>query len=283
MMDVQVRSLTQPVGIVRMVAVVFACLSFSLVASVGHQLPSYWAWCMFTWCFCCFFTLLILILECTSLSTKVPFSWDDFTIAFAMLATLMCLAASVIYPTFFTCKTCYRQISAAVLSWLCLGAYAGEVALTRLRPSGQISGFLSTVPGLLKMLEAFVACIIFTSLNPGRYSKFPGLQWCVAIYSLCFIFAILIIIVTTGKLVSFFPIPFDKLVTVYNIVAAMMYLTAMVIWPLYSFQSNSRPPDCGQPCAWDNLVVVTIMSIVNFIVYTADSVYSVFVVFFTQQ
>ncbi|KAM4598277.1 uncharacterized protein ACJ7VT_021800 [Polymixia lowei] len=278
-----VEALTHPVGGMRIAAAILTCLSFSLVASVGYNPYSYWPWCMFTWCFCCFFTLLILVLEFTNLSTKVPISWDDFTTAFAMLAALMCLAASIIYPTFFTCKTCYRQIGASVVSWLCFGVYAGEVALTRLRPRGQISGFLSTVPGLLKILETFVACIIFTSLDPGRYSAAPGLQWCVAVYSLCFISAIVIILLTIGQLLSFFPFSFDKLVTVYNVVAAVMYMTVMVIWPFYSFQNNGRPNDCGHVCAWDKLVVVTFMSIINFIIYTIDTVYSIRLVFFSTE
>ncbi|KAM3863854.1 myeloid-associated differentiation marker homolog [Diretmus argenteus] len=277
-MNVEVRSLIQPVGVMRIVATILTCLSFSLVATVGYVSSSYWAWCMFTWCFCCFFTLLILILEFTTLSTKVPFSWDDFTTAFAMLATLMCLVVSIIYPTFFTCKTCYYEIGATLVSWLCFGVYAGEVVLTRLRPSGQNSGFLSTVPGILKMLETFLACLIFTSLDPDCYSDHPGLQWCVAVYCLCFILAILIMLPTMGQLLSFLPFSFEKLVIIYNIVAVMMYMTAMVVWPLYSF-NNGR---CANS-AWNKLVVVTCMTVVNFIIYTIDTVYSIRLVFCTQD
>ncbi|XP_028455008.1 myeloid-associated differentiation marker homolog [Perca flavescens] len=278
MVGVDLRALTQPVGIMRIMATILACMCFSLVATVGHVPSPYWAWCMFTWCFCCFFTLLILILEFTTVNAKLPFAWDDFTTAFAMLASLMCLAVSIIYPTFFTCKTCHRQIGASVVSWFCFGVYVGEVALTRLRPSGQVSGFLSTLPGIMKMLETFLACLIFTSLEKSQFNS-PGLQWCVAVYSLCFIFAILIILLTITQLTSFFPFSFDKLVIVYNILAAVMYLTAMVIWPLYSFRNNERPSICGHPCAWDKLVVVTFMTIFNVIVYTLDTAYSIRLVF----
>ncbi|KAG7460138.1 hypothetical protein MATL_G00218080 [Megalops atlanticus] len=281
MVTLDVRTLTVPVGIVRMLEVILSCISFSLVASVGHNSSSFWAWCMFTWCFCCFMTLLILITELTHLSEKVPISWDDFTTAFAMLATLMVLAASVIYPTYFTCSACSRQIAATAISCLCFVAYAVEVGLTRARP-GEISSFLSTVPGLLKVLEAFVACIIFISLDPGRYSRFPGLQWCVAVYSLCFIFALLIILFTIGRLLSLFPFPFDRVLTCYNILAVMMYMTAVVIWPLYAFQKNPRPSGCNH-CSWDSLVVVSFMTCVNLIVYIVDTVYSVRLVFFVTQ
>lgn len=282
MIHVDLRSLTQPVGIMRIMATVLTCMSLSLVATVGHSSSSYWAWCMFTWCFCFFFTLLILILEFTTVSTKLPFAWDDFTAAFAILASLMHLATSIIYPTFFTCKNCNLQIGASVVSWVCFAVYTGEVVLTRLRPSGQTSGFLSTVPGIMKMLESLLACLIFTSLETGQYVGSPGLQWCVAVYSLCFIFAIIIILLTTGQLTSFFPFSFDQLAVAYNILAAVMYMTAMVIWPLYSLSNNKRPSDCGHHCGWDKLVVVTFMTILNFIVYTLDAVYSVYLVFFVR-
>ena len=279
-MNVSVRSLTDPVGLLRIVALVLTCMSFGLVASVGviaSQESSYWAWCMFTWSFCCFFTLVILILEFTTLSAKVPVSWEDFTTAFAMLATLMCLAASAIYSAFFTCSTCPRQIGGTITSWFCFLTYGSEVVLTRLRPRGQISGFLSTVSGLLKILETFVACIIFTSLDPAKYSGSPGLQWCVAVYCMCFICALLIILLTIGQLLSYFPVSFELLVTVSNVLAAMMYMTTMVIWPLYSFQGNFP-----NSALWNKLLVVTFMSIFNFIVYTIDSVFSIRLVFWPQ-
>lgn len=277
MVCVDYRSVTQPVGILRTIAAILTCMTFILVATAGYFSSPYWAWCMFTWCFCFFFTFFILILEFTTVNTKMPFAWDDFTAAFAMLASLMCLATSIIYPVFFTCKTCHRQIGASVVSWVCFGVYAGEVVLTRLRPCGQTSGFLSTVPGIMKMLETFLACLIFTSLE---HFGSPGLKWCVAVYCLCFIFAILIILLTLGQLTSSFPFSFDKLVIVYNILAAVMYITAMVIWPLYSFRNDCRPSDPAPLCTRDKLVVVTFMTTLNCIVYTLDTAYSIRLVFF---
>ncbi|XP_060946664.1 myeloid-associated differentiation marker homolog [Limanda limanda] len=280
---VDLRSLTQPVGILRTLAAILACMSFILAATGGSSSSSYWAWCMFTWCFCFFFTLLILILEFTAVSKKLPFAWDDFTAAFAMLASLMFLATSIIYPTFFTCTTCYHQIGASVVSWVCFGVYAGEVVLTRLRPCGENIGFLSTLAGIMKLLETFIACLIYTSLETKQYVNSPPLQWCVAVFSLCFILSIIIILLTLGQVTSFFPISFDKLVVVFNILAAVMYATAMVIWPVYSLHSNKRPGNCGHLCDWDKLVVVTFMAIFNFIVYTLDTAYSIRLVFFTSN
>ncbi|XP_048043719.1 myeloid-associated differentiation marker homolog-like [Megalobrama amblycephala] len=281
MVTLNTQSLTVPVGIIRLFEFVLTLITFSLVASVGHiGSASFWAWCMFTWCFCCFMTLLIIILELTSLNTKVPISWDDFTTAFAMLSTLMLLAASVIYPTIFVCSSCSIGIAATVISCVCFCLYAAEVGLTRAKP-GEISGFLSTVPGLLKVLEAFVACIIFICLDSVPYSQKPGLQWCVAVYSICFIVALLIIILTIGRLLARCPFPLDKCMTGYNILAILMYITAMVIWPIYSFDKHQRPQNCKH-CPWDSLVVVSCMTCINLIVYIVDAVYSVRLVFFVS-
>ncbi|XP_071383972.1 myeloid-associated differentiation marker homolog [Centroberyx affinis] len=281
MVTLDFGTLTVPVGIVRMMEVVLTCISFSLVASGAHSTNSFWTWCMFTWCFCFCLTLLILFLEFTHLNTKVPIAWDDFTTAFAMLATLMVLAASIIYPTFFTCSSCGKPIGATVTSCLAFILYATEVGLTRAKP-GEISGFLTTVPGLLKVLEAFVACIIFTCLDHSQYSKFPGLNWCVAVYSMCFIFALLVITFTIGRLLALFPAPFDKVLTCCNVLAVLMYMTAVVIWPVYSFQNNPRPNHCSPICQWDNLVVISFMTCFNLIAYIVDTVYSVRLVFISR-
>ncbi|KAM4531401.1 myeloid-associated differentiation marker homolog [Odontesthes bonariensis] len=275
------KSITQPVGIMRILVTILTCMCFILVATVGYDSSSYWGWCMFAWCFCCFLTLLIVILEFTSVSRKLPFAWDDFTAAFAILASLMCLSVSIIYPTFYTRNTNYRQIGASVVSWFCFAGYVGEVVLTHLRPRGETSGFLSTLPGIMKMLETFFSCLIFISLERGQYLGSPALQWCVAVYSLCFIFVILIMVCSLTRLKSMFPFSFDKLAIIYNIVAAVMYMTAMVIWPLYTF--SKRPPNCGHLCTWDKKVFVTIMTIFNCIVYTLDTMYMVYRVFFVSN
>lgn len=221
---------------------------------------------------------------------KAPFGWEDFTAAFAMLAGLMIFTASIVYPSFFTCKLlplsdpkCHRQIGASVVSWVCFFAYVGEVVLTRIKPQGENIGFLSTLPGIMKMLETFIACIIFTSLDNSQYSKRPELEWCVSVYSLCFIFAVVIIVISTAQLTSYSPIAFEKVMIVYNIMATLMYMSAMVLWPLFTFRNNPRPENCGFLCLWDRLVAITVMTIFNVIVYILDSAYSIYLIFFVGR
>nr|XP_061804863.1 myeloid-associated differentiation marker homolog [Nerophis lumbriciformis] len=285
MVTVNIRALTSPVGIVRILEVIFTCISFSLAASVITSTDSFWTFCMFTWCLCFAVTILILTVEFCNVNGSLYISWDDFTTAFAMLATLMELSASIIFANFFTCSTCAELIAACVTSFLAFILYATEVGLTRAR-AGEISGFLSTVPGLLKVLEAYVACIIFVCVQYVPYDFFPGLQWCVAVYSICLIFALLVIIFTICRLLSLFPAPFDKVLIVCNVLAVLMYITAVVIWPYYSLKDNPRPSYCNNfpnSCGWNLLVVISVMTCVNLIAYIVDTFYSFRLVFFISR
>ncbi|KAM6407937.1 myeloid-associated differentiation marker [Rhynochetos jubatus] len=280
-MAVNLRAVTSWVGIARLFAVVLSCLAFSLVASTGDFRGPYGTWCMFTWCFCFAVTLLVLLLELLELYPKLPLSWDDFTSAFSMLAALMVVTTSVVFPSIFISSPCSgskcaRQAVATAASCLCFLAYAVEVGLTRAKP-GDISSFLSTVPGLLKVFEAYVACLIFSLLDP--YGSEAGLQWCVAVYSICFIFTLLIIIFTIGRCLTYLPCPLEKMMVGYNALALMMYITATILWPLYSFRGRSRPDPCGRNCWWDRHLGVTFLTIFNLIAYLVDLVYSTKMVF----
>ncbi|NXY51462.1 MYADM protein, partial [Ceuthmochares aereus] len=274
------HAVTSWVGIARLFAVVLSCLAFSLVASTRDFWSSSGTWCMFTWCFCFAVTLLVLVLELLELYPKLPLSWDDFTSAFSMLAALMVFTTSVVFPSTFISSPCSgskcaRQAVATTASCLCFLAYALEVGLTRAKP-GDISSFLSTVPGLLKVFEAYVACLIFSLLD--TYSK-PGLQWCVAVYSICFIITFLIIVFTVGRCLAYLPFPLEKVMVGYNALALMMYITATVLWPLYSFKGTNRPDGCGRNCWWDRHLGVTFLTIFNLIAYLVDLVYSTRMVF----
>ncbi|XP_061702496.1 myeloid-associated differentiation marker-like [Syngnathoides biaculeatus] len=285
MVALDTRALTTPVGILRILEVILTCISFSLALSVGTSTDSFWTWCLFTWCFCFVVTILILSLEFLSLGSKLAISWEDFTTAFAMLATLMVFSTSVIFAFYFACSSCSKFIAACVTSFLAFILYATEVSLTRAKP-GEISGFLSTVPGLLKVLEAYVACIIFVCVRYVPYTHFPGLQWCVAVYSICFIFALLVIIFTICRLLSLSPVPFDKILIVCNVLAVLMYMTAVVLWPYYTLKDNPRPAICNQfpkSCGWNLLVVVTFMTIFNLVAYIVDTFYSFRLVFFMTR
>ncbi|KAM4697621.1 myeloid-associated differentiation marker-like [Rhinophrynus dorsalis] len=287
-LEMNYRSMISPLGIVRFFQVFLSCTSFSLVASVNAYHSEYGSWSMFTWIFCFVVTILIIVLELTGFYQRIPISWEDFTSAFSMLAALMLFTTSIMYPSIYLrggCSghSCACRGAATATSILCFFAYAIEVGLTRAKP-GEISGFLSTVPGLLKVFQAYVACIIFSLLPGTIYPYYGGLRWCVAVYSICFIITTLVIILTIGRLLANLPINFEKLLIGYNILSVAMYITVAVIWPYYCFKDfPTRPTDCSYGCFWDNDLAVTFLAYINLIAYIVDLVYSCKMVFFVSQ
>ncbi|XP_062993731.1 myeloid-associated differentiation marker [Elgaria multicarinata webbii] len=285
-------ALTSQLGIVRLLEVLFTCVAFSLVvhrrAWSGHDGD----WCLFSWCICFAITIVVLIVEFAGLQHRIPVSWKNFPITFAMYATLMCLSASIIYPVSHIKNQPYLsreergyRISATVFSCLACLAYSTEVTITKAKP-GEVTGYMATVPGLLKVVETFVACIIFVFISdPVSYNSQEALQWCMAVYCICFILSLVVIILCIGECTGWLPCPFNKFLSGYTLLAVLMYATATIIWPIYKFDRKhsgtpSRPSYCqNQFCPWDKLVAIAVLTAFNLLVYLADLVYSARLIF----
>ncbi|XP_006012853.1 myeloid-associated differentiation marker homolog [Latimeria chalumnae] len=287
------RALTSPVGIVRILEALFTCVAFSLVAHVDAWYQRAGDWCMFSWCFCFAITVLILLLEFTGLQGRIPVSWKNFPITFAMYAMLMVLSASIIYPLYFinhngrNQEVRNYQIAATFFSCLAFLAYAIEVSMTRAKP-GEVTGYMATVPGLLKVVETFVACVIFVFISePVSYDNHGALKWCLAVYCICFVLSVLVIALCVGECTGWLPCAFNKFLSGYTLLAVLMYATATIIWPIFKFEEkhggrSSRPSNCRNRtglCDWDKLVAVAVLTALNLIVYIIDLVYSARLIF----
>ncbi|XP_055991772.1 myeloid-associated differentiation marker [Sorex fumeus] len=290
------RALTQPLGLLRLLQLLSTCVAFSLVASVGAWTGHMGNWCMFTWCFCFAVTLIILFVELAGLQARFPLSWNNFPITYACYAALFCLSAAIIYPTTYVQFMSHGRsrdhaIAATAFSCIACVAYATEVAWTRARP-GEITGYMATVPGLLKVLETFVACIIFAFLSdPSVYQQRPALEWCVAVYAICFILAAVAILLNLGECTNALPVPFPTFLSGLALLSVLLYATALVLWPLYQFDDKyggkprrSLDPYCARRhsdhvCDWDRRLAVAILTAINLLAYVADLVHSSRLVF----
>ncbi|XP_033022746.1 myeloid-associated differentiation marker homolog [Lacerta agilis] len=283
------RSLISPLGIVRIFEIFFSCTAFSLVSVHRNYAGSEGAWSMFTWCFCFSLSVFVVIVEFIGVAQSLPLSWQDFTSAFSMLAALMIFTTSILYPSVFIPDRCtgdcgYEGIATAA-SCLCFITYGIEVRLTQAKV-GEVSTFLATIPGLLKVFETYLACLIFSLVASYQiYAEKPGLQWCLAVYCICFVVTLLIVILTIGRCLATLPIPLEKALVGFNTLAVLMYLTAAVVWPIYAFEGSSRPSTCfrtnPQCIKWNNKLGVTFLTIFNLIAYIVDLVFSTKMVFFT--
>ena len=125
---------------------------------------------------------------------------------YACYATLLCLSASIIYSityVHFLPDGPYRDRVIATSAFSCVTSvlYAIDVACTWVAYGfKEIPCYVLTMPGLLKVLETFMAFVVFACIiNTSLYLHQPALEWCVAVYSICFIPAALAILLNLGE------------------------------------------------------------------------------------
>ncbi|XP_078792513.1 myeloid-associated differentiation marker homolog [Oryzias latipes] len=268
---------------VRVAALIFSCVAFS-VATEGAFLPhgGMSDWCMFCWVFSFTCTLLVLLVELCGLQTRIPVSWTNFPITVACYAALLCLSASIIFPVFFirneshyARKTQDYRITATVFSCLATVAYLGEVSLSKARP-GEVAGYMATAPGLMKVCQTFVACMIFILVSsPVSYKGYSPLEWCMAVYCICFILSMAVVVMCVGECTGWLPISFPKFLSGYGLLAVAMYVSATILWPLYQFGDQY-----GRKGSYaKNEIAVAVLTGLNLLLYLADLAYSARLVF----
>nr|XP_024656278.1 myeloid-associated differentiation marker homolog isoform X1 [Maylandia zebra] len=261
----------------RVAALLFTCVAFSAAAHGAHLPITVMAdWCIFCWAFSFACTLLVLLVELFGLQARVPVSWSNFPITVACYATLLCLSASIIFPVFFlrhqqASETRDHRIVSTVFSCLAAVAYMGEVSLSKARP-GEVAGYMATAPGLLKVCQTFLACIIFILISsPVTYDHHPALTWCMAVYCICFILSMAVVVLCVGEWTGCLPIPFSKFLLAYGLLAVIMYLSATILWPVFQFNyRRNDDPDT---------IAASVITAINFLLYFADLVYSARLVF----
>ncbi|KAJ0006224.1 hypothetical protein NQD34_013497 [Periophthalmus magnuspinnatus] len=265
----------------RLAALVFTCVAFSVVSSGGYLPHEGLAdWCIFCWAFSFTCTAIVLLVEIFGLQSRVFVSWSNFPITVASYAALLCLSASIVFPLNYLKGNNNRsevrdhRIVSTVFSCLATVAYMGEVSLSKARP-GEVTGYMATSPGLLKVCQTFVACVIFIYVSsPVSYDHHPGTRWCMAVYCICFILSMLIVVLCVGELTGYLPIPFSKFLSIYGILAVLMYLSATIVWPVFQF--DKRTPHGSYR---SNLITVSVLTALNLLLYIADLVYSARLVF----
>uniref|UniRef100_A0A8C4WW74 Myeloid-associated differentiation marker-like protein 2 n=1 Tax=Eptatretus burgeri TaxID=7764 RepID=A0A8C4WW74_EPTBU len=276
------------IGVARLLQLALGCVTLSLLAHTEEWLSSpYGRWCMFVSSFCFAVTLLIVLIEVSRLSTGVFLTfWSNITVSFCTLAWLMYITVSILYPLEYLHLECHQnafcphwrfRLAASVLSAINCFAYGFEVLLSHLYHQEPPS-FMATIPGLLKMLQVFVACIIFGALNKGsHYEHYAATQWCVAIYSLCFTFSTFVVVFNLSGLIVSRWTNVQRLLAMCSLLAVLLYASAAVIWPVFSFDHKYGHPERNTSCVyretsciWDNQLAVAVLTFVNLVLYTAD-------------
>uniref|UniRef100_A0A8D1L925 MARVEL domain-containing protein n=1 Tax=Sus scrofa TaxID=9823 RepID=A0A8D1L925_PIG len=275
-------------GCLRIPELFSTCLAFPLVADMGTGRGAVGN-CFLTICSFCFaVTLIILILQIFLFQHLFPFFWCKFSVTYICYAALLCLSASFTYIQFLPSGPYWNwAIVATVFS--CLVFYAMEVGLIwYLYKLNDVTCYVLTVPGLLKVLETFTPCVIFAFIsNISLYQEQLALEWCVAVYAICFLLAAIVLMLSLGDCEYRLPILFPIFQLGLTLLSVRLYDSALVLWPLYQFDEKvggqpqrSSDVNCsimGDPnyyvCPWDQRLAVTVLTAINLLLYVADLVF----------
>ena len=174
-----------------------------------------------------------------------PFFWCSFSVTYTCCTTLLCLSAPITYSVAFVPVLPdgpYRDRAIAATAFSCIASvfYAAEVVKMWERSKiYKTSCYVLTMPGLLKVLETFIAGIIFAFIsNTSLYLHQPALEWSVVVYSICFIPAALAILLNTGEWECRLPRPFPLFQLVLSLLSVLLYVSTLVLWPLYQFNEE---------------------------------------------
>uniref|UniRef100_A0A4W2GI48 MARVEL domain-containing protein n=1 Tax=Bos indicus x Bos taurus TaxID=30522 RepID=A0A4W2GI48_BOBOX len=270
------------------------CVAISLVGSLDSWTVPTSTWSFVILCFCFVVTFIILIIESLALHYCFPFSWGDFLLCHACYLALFCLLVSIIYPATYVQFLFYTPswdhaiaATAGLLSCIMCVLYAIDMAyMWKHYKLKNIPCYVHTLPGLLKILESAVACVIFVFIsNTSLYLHQPALEWCVAVYSICFVQVVVAMLLKLRGWEKRLPLRLPTFHRVGTWFSFLLYVIAMVLWPLYQFNEKLG----GQPhwyrdmscvdeltnygCVWDQQLAVAILTAINLVIYMADLVY----------
>lgn len=280
----ELSTLTTPLSLVRLCALLFSCLTFSLASfSFQDDAPTpdkaengitFKRFCMVTWCLFFVLTFLVMLIHFIQFHNLLPLSWKNLTATVAALGALMTFSASFAFTwtlvNHISATTDPKSIAAAVGSYLTSLAYSEELHLIRSQSDGQQRGYMATVPGLLKVLQVFGGCVALVLLNSIQYD----IKWRTYVsfitYSVCLLPTVGTVLVMVLDCAARSPVPFDRLLASFSLLGVIMYTINTVVCFSQALEHQNNKE--GQKFA---IMSETVMSCITLLAYTVDLAFSV--------
>ncbi|XP_076155145.1 myeloid-associated differentiation marker-like protein 2 [Alosa pseudoharengus] len=272
---------------IRVVEILLCALAVFIAILQKGEIQPYSVWCEFVWAFAFIVAMVILVLEVLKLELVVAVflqhSWADLATGLTLVCAAMLLTASIIYPMrVMHCTMCFLEVVCTIVSCLATLLFLVDGVMTKKEMS---SGYLTAVCGVLRFTEALLASLLFITFASYFLSVTTGvpwaLGWCVLVYIVCFVLSVLMMMFNLVKLLNAL-VCVDKLEVVFNIVAVVLYITAIILWPIYGKQ------DYYNYMKWDtdmrivlnygyhyiDLMLVLVLTAVNLVLYIVDMILS---------
>ncbi|XP_062848404.1 myeloid-associated differentiation marker-like protein 2 [Trichomycterus rosablanca] len=271
--------------ILRILEALFCGLALLIPMIRGWMRNPYGVWCEFVWLLGLAIAVAIFFIEkflCDKLFELIVLqhSWTDLTCGLSLQMAVMLLSASALYFWVFVCKWCMLNIFCAIFSTLAFIIYTLDAVKAKVQCP---EGYLSSIRGLLRFGQAFVACITLTALadyfmhSMNRFSMPPPMAWCIVVYVVCFLASVLIILIQLIKLLRGLVCCFlDKLEMVFDIIAVVLYGSAAIIFPIYAYKHYWSHHDHKYNIYNQSLIdlhIATVLTYVNLGLYVVDLIW----------
>ncbi|XP_078136094.1 myeloid-associated differentiation marker-like protein 2 [Sander vitreus] len=267
-------------GILRLLEIIFSALSFIVVICRGRMVSPWGVWCEFVWVFCITVPVVITVVEAKMwhilLAVFLP-NWADLTCGLTSLCAVMITSATVIFAAVFVCLSCFVNILCFLFSLVATVVFLIDGAMQKkLFPSG----YLSSLRGGLRTTEAFIACIILTAAADhfvnGEWAFRPlGMICSIIAFAVCLLVTVVIIVLHLLKLLQcLLSFKLSVMELVFNIVAVLLYLLAVILWSIFGYKRYKHNPYICQKCSYVDMNTVTIGALVNIVFYMVDLVLS---------
>ncbi|KAK2857586.1 hypothetical protein Q7C36_005505 [Tachysurus vachellii] len=275
----ELSTLTTPLSMVRLSALLFSCLTFSLASyfpqgnessSVIHT--TFNSFCKVTWCLFFVLTFLVMVIHFIQFHNLLPLSWKNLTATIAALGALMTFFASFAFTWTLVNHqpgpSNPKSIAAAVGSYLTSLAYSEELHLIRSQSNGQQRGYMATVPGLLKVLQVFGGCVALMLLLIVQPENHWRIYVSAVTYSMCLLPTVGTVLVMVMDCAARSPVPFDRLLASFSLLGVIMYTVNTVICFTQALERS-------QPNQHVVIVSETVIACITLLAYTVDLAFSV--------
>ncbi|KAK2820282.1 hypothetical protein Q5P01_023241 [Channa striata] len=267
-------------GILRLLEIIFSAIPFFIVIFRGRMVSPWGVWCQFVWVFCIIVPLVLTVVEARMLhillAAFLP-DWAGLTCGLTTLCAVMIASATIIFAVVFLCLSCLLNILCFVLSLVATVVFLIDcVNQKKTFPSGYLCGRR----GVLRTAEAFTACIILSAgadhFVMASWSFRPfGLICCMIVFGVCLLVTVLIILLNLLKLLQcLLSFGLNAMEIVFNIVAVLLYLAAVILWCVFGYKRYQYNPYMCLECSFANVNTVTVGAILNLVFYVLDLVLS---------
>ncbi|XP_071319100.1 myeloid-associated differentiation marker-like protein 2 [Trachinotus anak] len=263
-------------GILRLLEIIFSTLSLIIVVFRGRMVSPWGIWCEFVWVFCIIVPLVLIVVEAKMwhilLAAFLP-NWADLTCGLTVLCAVMITSATLIFAAVFTCLSCISSILCFILSAVATVVFLIDAVMQRIKCP---SGYLSSLRGGLRTAEAFTACIILAAATDhfvnGEFFFRPfGMKCSIIVFAVCLLVTVVIIVLNLLKLLQcLLSFGLSIMELVFNIVAVLLYLLAVILWFVFGYKRYGYNPYICEKCSYKDLNTVSIGAIVNLVFYIVD-------------